>query len=84
MEYVVYILKCSDDTLYTGITTDIMRRLSEHNGSLKGAKYTRSRRPVALVYTQTCADKSVASSLEYQIKKLSKLQKEALIASKKV
>ena len=79
--YYVYILRCSDDTLYTGITTDLKRRLDEHNHSPKGAKYTRNRRPVNLIYSEPCADKSAASKREYAIKKLSREAKMALIAS---
>ena len=58
-----------DDTLYTGITTDIERRVDEHNFSNKGAKYTRIRRPVTLVYTEKHIDRSTASKREYEIKK---------------
>ena len=79
MHYFLYILRCSDDTLYTGITTDIQRRLEEHNSSTKGAKYTRSRRPVALVYTEKFEDRSSASKREYIIKRLSRAKKLALI-----
>lgn len=79
MAYFVYILKCSDDTLYTGITTDIKRRVDEHNNSDKGAKYTKLRRPVALVYSEPSEDRSCASKREYAIKKLSRLQKLELI-----
>jgi putative endonuclease len=77
--YFVYILECSDKTLYTGITTDIQRRLKEHNGSQKGAKYTKLRRPVKLVYSEECLDRSSASKREYMIKKLSREKKLALI-----
>jgi len=67
--YYVYILKCADDTLYTGITTELTRRIAEHNGSAKGAKYTRVRRPVKLVYSEVHDDRSTASKREYEIKK---------------
>ena len=78
--YYVYILKCSDNTLYTGITTDLTRRVEEHNHSSKGAKYTRVRRPVELVYSEECGDRSVASKREYQIKKkMSRAEKLELI-----
>ncbi len=79
MEYFVYIVKCSDETLYTGIATDIHRRLDEHNNSSKGAKYTRVRRPVELVYFEVCEDRSSATKREYFIKKLSKKKKLELI-----
>ncbi|MCF6244453.1 MAG: GIY-YIG nuclease family protein [Sulfurovum sp.] len=67
--YFVYILQCNDNTLYTGITTDIIRRIEEHNSSAKGAKYTRIRRPVTLVYSEKYTDRSLASKREYEIKK---------------
>ena len=79
MAYIVYIVECSDKTLYTGITTDMKRRLLEHNSSDKGAKYTRARRPVRLVYEEVSPDRSSAAKREYQIKKLSKQEKLALI-----
>lgn len=73
-------LKCSDGSIYTGITTDLNRRIDEHNGSPKGAKYTRVRRPVELIYSESYEDKSSASKREYVIKQLSKIQKLSLIA----
>lgn len=76
--YLVYILRCSDDTLYTGITRNLARRIDEHNTSARGAKYTRSRRPVALVYHEACTDKSGALRREMAIKKMTRQQKEAL------
>ncbi|HEY9481160.1 MAG TPA: GIY-YIG nuclease family protein [Candidatus Paceibacterota bacterium] len=83
MTYHLYILRCSDDSLYTGITTDLDRRLAEHNGvaSAKGsgAKYTRSRRPVSLIYSKEYPDRSVASLEEARIKALSRAEKLALI-----
>lgn len=79
MSYFVYIVKCSDETLYTGITTDIDRRIQEHNSSDKGAKYTSLRRPVRLVYSEVSEDRSKASKREYEIKKLTKLKKLELI-----
>lgn len=81
MPYYLYILKCSDDTLYTGIATDVTRRLDEHNNSDKGAKYTRVRRPVKLVYMEEYEDRSSASKREYAIKKLSRTKKLELICS---
>lgn len=80
MSYFIYILKCSDDTLYTGITTDIQRRIDEHNNSLKGAKYTKLRRPVELVYSEESENRSSASKREYAIKKLSRKEKLELIS----
>ena len=79
MSYFVYILKCSDDTLYTGITTDVKRRVKEHNNSDKGAKYTKLRRPVEVVYSEESEDRSSASKREYAIKKLKRKEKMELI-----
>lgn len=77
----VYIARCADDSLYTGIARDVERRIDEHNqpGRL-GAKYTRARRPVILVYQEAHASRSEATRREYEIKRLVRLAKEALIA----
>jgi putative endonuclease len=77
----VYIVECADGTYYTGITTDIDRRLLEHNYSFKSAKYTRSRRPVHLVYEESYPDRSSATKRECQIKKMKRKQKILLISS---
>lgn len=77
----VYILKCADNTLYTGVTTDLEKRLKEHNFSEKGAKYTRARRPVIRVYSSEFSDRSSACKEESRIKKLSRAEKIALIPS---
>jgi putative endonuclease len=84
-EHFVYILKCSDGTLYTGYARDIKKRLSEHNGksTIEGAKYTRSRRPVKLLYQEVLASRSDAQQREYAIKQLSRPQKQQLIKDKK-
>ncbi len=80
--YYVYIVQCTDETLYTGIATELARRVEEHNHSDKGAKYTRARRPVTLVYHETFEDRSTASKREYEIKKrMSRAQKLQLINS---
>lgn len=79
----VYILECADGTLYTGWTTDIQKRVQTHNAG-KGAKYTRSRRPVKLVYTETFESKSDALRREYQIKQLSRAQKLSLLKMNKI
>ncbi len=79
MSYFVYILRCADATLYTGITTDIKRRVEEHNSSQKGAKYTKLRRPVELVYSEESENRSTALKREYAIKKLSRAEKLELI-----
>lgn len=77
--YILYILRCSDGTLYTGITTNLEKRLKEHNTSDKGAKYTRYRRPVEVVYQESCEDRSSALKRELTIKKMSRQQKNSLI-----
>ncbi|MFK5936824.1 MAG: GIY-YIG nuclease family protein [Sulfurimonas sp.] len=79
MSYFVYIVQCSDDTLYTGISTDVKRRLQEHNSSDKGAKYTKVRRPVKLVYSESSQSRSSATKREMLIKKLSREKKQELI-----
>ncbi|MCO4845334.1 MAG: GIY-YIG nuclease family protein [Sulfurovum sp.] len=80
--YYVYIVKCADETLYTGIATELERRIEEHNGSDKGAKYTRVRRPVHLVYSEEYPDRSLASKREYEIKKkMNRAKKLKLIES---
>lgn len=79
-DWVVYILQCRDGTFYTGITTDVARRLHEHNRTGRAAKYTRSRRPVALVYQTACKSRSEAACCEYRIRKLGRAKKLELIA----
>jgi putative endonuclease len=79
--YYVYIVRCVDKTLYTGIATQLERRIEEHNSSTKGAKYTKARRPVELVYHESYNDRSSASKREYEIKKkMSRAEKLKLIA----
>ncbi len=76
----VYIIRCSDESLYTGITIDIERRIDEHNNSdLLGARYTRTRSPVKLVYQESLDSRSEATKREYKIKRLSRTEKEALL-----
>ena len=79
--YYVYMLRCRDGTLYTGITTDVERRAAVHNRG-KGAKYTRSRLPVTVVYRESQPDKSAALKRELEIKGLTRVQKLRLIANK--
>jgi putative endonuclease len=74
-QWIVYILRCSDHSLYTGITNDLERRILEHNTSNKGAKYTRCRRPVTLLKRFIVENKSQALKLEYKIKQLSHKEK---------
>lgn len=76
--YTLYILQCSDDTYYTGIALDVDKRVQEHNTSDKGAKYTRHRRPVTLMYQESCCDKSTALKRERAIKRMKRADKEAL------
>ncbi|MDP2838258.1 MAG: GIY-YIG nuclease family protein [Candidatus Moranbacteria bacterium] len=78
--YYLYMLSCVDGTLYTGITVDLKRRAAEHNSSTLGAKYTRSRRPVTLVFSKTLRSRSLALQAEAQMKKLPRAKKLALIA----
>lgn len=74
----LYILRCGDGTLYTGITTDIQRRLEAHRVG-KGAKYTRGRMPLELAYTESCGSHSEALKRELAVKRLTRQQKEQLI-----
>jgi len=78
----VYIVRCADGSLYTGIARDLDRRIAEHNSDKgQGASYTRSRRPVRLVYREPAENRSAASKREYQIKQLSRAEKLALIVA---
>jgi putative endonuclease len=79
MNTYVYIMECSDKTLYTGSTNNIEKRIQEHNATTAGAKYTRARRPVKLVYVEICSTPSIALKREAEIKKLSRAQKLLLI-----
>lgn len=79
--YYLYILGCADGTYYTGITTDVERRVIEHNTSPLGAKYTRGRRPVTLLYSQRFRTRSQAASEESRIKRLSRAEKHSLLKS---
>lgn len=78
-DWLVYILECSDKTLYTGITNDLEKRLVQHNHGQEAAKYTRARRPVKCIYTETCKNRSEATKREFAIKKLSRTEKLILI-----
>ena len=77
--WLVYMVRCSDGTLYTGITKDIKKRIESHNSGKDGARYTRSRRPVTLVYAEQAKSKSAAARLEHKIKKSSRSEKDRLI-----
>lgn len=78
MKYIVYIVECVDGTYYCGITNDIISRITKHNNG-RGAKYTRNRLPVKLIYEEDCLDKSSALKREYRIKQMSRKEKELLI-----
>lgn len=76
----VYVLLCADGSFYCGITTDLKRRLKQHNGEIKGgAKYTRGRGPHRIVFIKKAMNRSIASKLEYQFKRLSRKKKEEYI-----
>lgn len=81
-QWYVYMLQCADGTLYTGVTTDLDRRLAEHNGEVagKGAKYTSARRPVHLVYSEVASNRSAAQIKEYALRSLPRHAKLALVA----
>ena len=76
--WMLYILQCGDGTLYTGITDDLPRRFAAHAEG-KGAKYTRGRGPLTIVYQESCEDRSQASKREYEVKQLTRQEKLALI-----
>lgn len=78
-EFSLYILRCADDSLYTGIAADVEKRIAEHVSGPRGAKYLRGRHPVKLEYAQRVGDRAAASRLEYRVKRLSREQKELLI-----
>ncbi len=80
-EFFIYILRCEDNTLYTGIATDVKRRFEEHLSNGKGAKYTKSHKPIKVEAIWSCKSKSSALRLEYRIKQLTKAKKEELIAN---
>ncbi len=80
MSWYVYMVRCRDSSLYTGYTDDVDRRAAVHNAG-KGAKYTRSRGPVAVVYREECPDKSAALRREWAIKHLTRREKEALVSA---
>ncbi len=80
MEYFVYFARCKDGSLYAGYTTDVTKRIEEHNMGKYGAKYTKSRRPVVLAYQEQCVDRSSAMKREAQLKQLTREQKLALVS----
>ena len=78
--WLVYILQCSDGSLYTGITNNMERRLKEHNSKSSKTKYTRTRQPVSLLKTITCQNRSTALRLEHRLKQMSRQQKISYLA----
>lgn len=82
MKYTTYILECADGTLYVGITTDVKRRVKEHNTSDKGAKYTKARRPVTLKYKEEFENRSQAQKREYELKQLTRSEKFRILNTK--
>jgi len=78
----LYIVRCCDDSLYTGIAADVSKRISEHETSSRGAKYLRGKGPLRLEFTEEVGDRAAASTMEYRVKRLSKAQKEALISGR--
>lgn len=76
----LYIVRCSDDTLYTGIAADVDKRVSEHESSPRGAKYLRGKGPLRLEFAEQVGDRAIASTLEHRVKQLSRARKEALIS----
>lgn len=83
MTHYTYIIQCADGTLYTGITTNLAKRIDKHNGHIPGgAKYTRARRPVKLIYHESHPTRTIAAQREYAIKQLSREAKQQLCQSK--
>ena len=80
-QWYTYFVRCNDNSLYAGVTTDLKRRVNEHNSKVLGAKYTRNKQPVSLVYFDEKDSRSDACKYEYQLKQLSKQKKESLVAS---
>jgi putative endonuclease len=81
--YSVYMLRCADGSLYTGIATDVSRRLQEHQSSPRGAKYLRGRGPLTLEFQQAVGDRGDASKVEYLLKNLAKVDKEEIVSGRK-
>jgi putative endonuclease len=78
----VYLVRCSDGSFYAGVTTDLGRRVRQHNGEIVGgANYTRARRPVALAWYEACEDRSVAQQREYSVRRSPRLNKQRLAAT---
>lgn len=78
-DFTLYIVRCADDTLYTGIASDVARRISEHESSVRGAKYLRGKGPLRLEFSEVVGDRARASALEHRVKRLSRAEKQAII-----
>ena len=78
-QFSLYIIRCADESLYTGIAVDVSKRLREHEAGFRGAKYLRGRGPLKLVFEQAVGNRSAASSAEHRVKRLDKAAKEALV-----
>jgi putative endonuclease len=81
-EYSLYIVRCADGSLYTGIAIDVERRLREHESGIRGAKFLRGKGPLRLEFTECLGDRSTASQVEYRVKRLERGRKEELIAGR--
>lgn len=81
-DYSLYIVRCADGSYYTGIACDVERRLDEHRNGRRGAKYLRGRMPIDLVFERTVGERGIAQSLEYRVKKMSRTEKEDLVAGR--
>lgn len=79
----LYIVRCADGTLYTGIAADVTRRLAEHEEGVRGARFLRGRGPLEIVFEEVAGDRAAASRLEYRVKRLSRSQKLELIAGRR-
>ena len=82
-EFSLYILRCADGSLYTGIATDVQKRLAEHEAGPRGAKYLRGRGPFEIVYSSVVGDRAIASQMEYRVKQLSRARKLDLIEGRR-
>jgi putative endonuclease len=83
LPFSLYIVRCADGSLYTGIATDVEKRIAEHAGGLRGAKYLRGKGPLEIVFSERAGDRAAASRLEYLVKRMSREQKLELIAGKR-
>lgn len=82
--YTVYIVLCADGTYYTGIARDVLKRIADHNGGILGARYTKSRRPVQLVYQEPAANRSDAQKREHALRQLTRMEKIALVKNQRI